>query len=200
MYYRCISFNINQERNQVRDTIKNGARPRVCWKMAHQTVGPYTVEPATLGKMEARSAIIHRTVRWATGGSLRQRSTLRKVTVSQQSQKRRSQRAPDCPVWHRTVRCSSKTNVPNGQLLRTLTVALTWRAPDSALWLSGGAPDIANRIQPTARSGWEAINTPNHLIHYHPSILNSTFIARAKALHSKTQSKQSIHSKPQNQL
>jgi hypothetical protein len=25
MYYRCIRFNINQERNQVRDTIKNGA-------------------------------------------------------------------------------------------------------------------------------------------------------------------------------
>jgi hypothetical protein len=30
MYYRCIWFNTNQERNQVRDTIKNGARPRVC--------------------------------------------------------------------------------------------------------------------------------------------------------------------------
>jgi hypothetical protein len=54
--------------------------------------------------------------------------------------------------------------------------------------------------QPTARSGWEAINTPNHLIHIYPNILNSSFIARAKAPHSKTQSKQSIHSKPPNQL
>jgi hypothetical protein len=35
--------------------------------MAHRTPGPYRVEPATLGKMEARSAIIHRTVRCATG-------------------------------------------------------------------------------------------------------------------------------------
>jgi hypothetical protein len=39
--------------------------------MTHQTVsgalGPYRVEPATLEKMEARSAIIHRNVRCATG-------------------------------------------------------------------------------------------------------------------------------------
>jgi hypothetical protein len=73
-----MRFNTNQERNQVRDTNKHGARPRVCWKMAHQTVsgvhrtvsgapGPYRVKSATLGKMEARSAIIHRTVRCATG-------------------------------------------------------------------------------------------------------------------------------------
>jgi hypothetical protein len=41
--------------------------------MAHQTVsgapGSYRVKSATLGKMEARSAIIHRTVRCATGHS-----------------------------------------------------------------------------------------------------------------------------------
>jgi hypothetical protein len=46
----------------------------------------------------------------------------------------------------------------------------------------------------------EAINTPNHLIHSHPSLLKSSFIARAKAQHFKTQLKQSIHSKPKNQL
>jgi hypothetical protein len=68
-------------------------------------------------------------------------------------------------------------------------------------WRTGlyGAP-IASRNQPTDRSGWEAINTPNHLIHFHPSFLKSSFIARAKSQHSKTQSKQSIHSELQNQL
>jgi hypothetical protein len=39
--------------------------------MTHRTVsgapGPYRCELATLGKMEARSAIIHRTVQCATG-------------------------------------------------------------------------------------------------------------------------------------
>jgi hypothetical protein len=30
MYYRCIRFNTNQERNQVRDTIKNGAKNLRC--------------------------------------------------------------------------------------------------------------------------------------------------------------------------
>jgi hypothetical protein len=43
----------------------------VCCDLAHQTVtgapGPYRVEPATLGKTQVRSAIIHRTVRCATG-------------------------------------------------------------------------------------------------------------------------------------
>jgi hypothetical protein len=78
--------------------------------MAHRTVfgapGLYRVKPATLGKMEARSAIIHRTVRCATGLSsepAEQRLSAptvdsAKATVPQQSQKRKSQRAPDCPV------------------------------------------------------------------------------------------------------
>jgi hypothetical protein len=110
-----------------------------------------------------------------------------------QKSEQQSQRSPDCPMWHQTVRCSKTIRRPNGQLLWTLMVALTWRAQDSAQWLSG-AP-IASRIQSTARSGWEAINTTNHLIYFHPSLPKSSFIARAKAQHSKTQSKQSIHSK-----
>jgi hypothetical protein len=67
MYEKCIRFNTNQERNQVSDTIlleqmdlsvlENGAPNTV--RCASQG----TSEPATLGKMEARSAIIHRTVR-----------------------------------------------------------------------------------------------------------------------------------------
>jgi hypothetical protein len=90
--------------------------------------------------------------------------------------------APDCLVQQddKAVQQSTSLN-PNG-------------CADVVLTGLSGAP-IASRNQPTARSGWEAINTPNHLIHSHPSLLKSSFIARAKAQHSKTQSKQSIHSK-----
>jgi hypothetical protein len=67
---------------------------------------------------------------------------------------------------------------PNGcaDVARTgqCTVAVRWRTGLS------GAP-IASRNQPTTRSGWEAINTPNHLIHSKPSIFSEfSFIARAK--------------------
>jgi hypothetical protein len=39
MYYRCIRFNTNQERNQVRDTIQLEQKDLECaGKMAHRTV------------------------------------------------------------------------------------------------------------------------------------------------------------------
>jgi hypothetical protein len=73
MDYRCIRFNTNQERNPVRDTIKNGAKNLSVLKngasdcpVCHRTVsgasGPYNFESATLGNSRARSAIIHRTI------------------------------------------------------------------------------------------------------------------------------------------
>jgi hypothetical protein len=54
--------------------------------------------------------------------------------------------------------------------------------------------------QPTARKWLEAINTPNHLLQWHPSFLNSIFIARAKP--NTPRYIQSIQSTPssQNQL
>jgi hypothetical protein len=78
MDYRCIRFNTNQERNQLGvkihleqmdlSVLKNGAPDcLVCHRTVSGAPGPYRCEPATLGKMEARSAIIHRTVRCATG-------------------------------------------------------------------------------------------------------------------------------------
>jgi hypothetical protein len=98
--------------------------------------------------------------------------------------------APDCPVQleDKGFQRSTAQN-PNGcaDVTRTeqCTVAVRWRTGLS------GVP-IASKIQPTTRSGWEAINTPNHLIHFNPSISEFSFIARAKAQHFKTQSKQSI--------
>jgi hypothetical protein len=175
------------------------------------------LEPATLGKMEARSAIIHRTFRCATGlsGELAQQrlsaptvdstkgTVLNSATTESEAQKSegtgQSSAAPDYPVQleGKGLQRSTAQN-PND----CADVARTGQCTVTVRWHTGlsGAP-IASRIQPMARSGWEAINTPsNHLIHFHPSILKSPFIARAKAQHSKTQLKQSIHSKPQNQL
>jgi hypothetical protein len=106
--------------------------------------------------------------------------------------------APDFPVQQddKTFQWSTALN-PNGcadvARIGQCTVTVRWRTGLS------DAP-IASRNQPTTRSGWEAINTPNHHIHSHTSLLKSSFIARAKAQRSKTQSKQSIYSKPQNQL
>jgi hypothetical protein len=76
------------------------------WRTGQCPVHQGRIEPATLGKMEARSAIIHRTIRCATGLShepAEQRLSAptvdsAKATVSRKSQKHRSQRAPDCPV------------------------------------------------------------------------------------------------------
>jgi hypothetical protein len=71
-------FNTNQEKNQVRDTIKNGAKGLECaekWRTGLSGVPPDSVRctrpynsiPATLGNSRAHSAIIHQTVRCATG-------------------------------------------------------------------------------------------------------------------------------------
>jgi hypothetical protein len=116
----------------------------------------YNSKPATLGNSRARSTIIHRAVRCATGLSgkpAEQRLLARQRLPSQrnnacQKSERRSQRAPNCPVWHQTVRCSKTTKGPTIDQLRTLTVALTWHASDSAQWLSGGAPDCPVRPSP----------------------------------------------------
>jgi hypothetical protein len=80
------------------------------------------------------------------------------ATVPRQKSERRSQKAQDCPVQQddKTSQRSTAQN-PNGcaDVARTgqYTMTVRWRTRLS------GAP-IASRIQPIARSGWEAINTP----------------------------------------
>jgi hypothetical protein len=83
------------------------------------------------------------------------------ATVPRQKSERRSQKAQDCPVQQddKTSQRSTAQNT-NGcaDVVRTgqCTMTVRWRTRPS------GAP-IASRIQPTARSGWEAINTqPPH--------------------------------------
>jgi hypothetical protein len=86
---------------------------------------------------------------------------------------------------------------PNGcadvTCTRHCTVAVRWRTGLS------GAP-IASRIQPTTRSGWEAINTPQPP-HSLLSKCSEHYIQyKSKRLHSKTHSIDQILFKPPNQL
>jgi hypothetical protein len=101
----------------------------VCHRTVSGAPGPYDSKPTTLGNSRARSTIIHRTVRCATELycepaeqrlPVRQRSPAAVNSACQKSE-RRSQKALDCPVRHRTVRCSKTTRRSNGQLLQTLT-------------------------------------------------------------------------------
>jgi hypothetical protein len=78
MYYRCVRFNTNHKKNQVRNTIlkeqkelsvlKNGTPDcPVCHQIVSGAPGPYSCQPATLGKTKTCSAIICRSVQCATG-------------------------------------------------------------------------------------------------------------------------------------
>jgi hypothetical protein len=179
--------------------LKNGAPDSV------RCTRPYNSKPATLGNSRARSTIIHRTVRCATGLSdepAKQRLLARQRSSRQKEQwwtmPHRSQRAPDYLVQQIDKGSNGRpTSNPNGcadvARIGQCTVTVRWRTGLS------GAP-IASSLHQWLWKWLVAINTPNHLIYSHPSISKFSFISRGKAQHSNTQSKQSIHSKPQNQL
>jgi hypothetical protein len=121
MYYRCIRFNTNQERNQVRDSVWNGAKNLsvlrigapdcpVCHRTVSGAPGPYRCQPATLGNSKVPSAIIH----------------------------------PDCPVCHRTVLWASEatTIYANGRLCKANSVTAEVKAGSQrGTGHSGVAPD-----------------------------------------------------------
>jgi hypothetical protein len=108
--------------------------------------GPYRVQPATLGKTRARPAIIHRTVRCASGQRLSsaQRSTLTDEqcsTVLRQKSEQRVRGAPDCPVWHWTVRYRKRTKPPTVDRAPDPNGWVTWRHTGQptvhVLWRTG---------------------------------------------------------------
>jgi hypothetical protein len=132
------------------------------------------------------SAIIHRTVRcapdmsgepteqWLPGanGRLQKRTVVNSV---RQKSKRRSHRTIWC-IYRTRFQWSSRSK-PQWACWRG-----THRTVNSVCPVHHRTVRCAHRQQkqPTARKCLEAINTPNHLIHWHPSFLNSIFIARAK--------------------
>jgi hypothetical protein len=105
----------------------------VVWRTGLSGVpGPYKVKPTTLRKTQARSAIIHRTVRCASGQRLSstQRSTLTGEhcsTVPRQKSEQRVRGAPDCLVWHRTVWCRKRTKPPTVDRAPDPNGWVTWR-------------------------------------------------------------------------
>jgi hypothetical protein len=184
----------------------------VCHHTVSGVLGPYRAKPATLGFLQARSAIIHRTVRCATelsGAPAEQQLTRATVdsgawTVRARSQSRSQRHTRKCPVWHRTIRCHKKTTAPTVDCSRTLTVGWRGGAPDSLQCLSGGAPDCPVRPSTAAIpndhlvvGGYKYPQPPQHQAskHYEHCIQY-----KSNRLHSKTQSKRSIHSKSPNQL
>jgi hypothetical protein len=101
---------------------------------------PYNSKPATVGNSRARSTIIHRTVRCATelsGEPAEQRLPTSQrsptaVNSACQKSERRSQRAPDCPVWQDDKSSNSRLAPnPNGcaDVARTgqCIVTVRWR-------------------------------------------------------------------------
>jgi hypothetical protein len=103
--------------------------------------------------------VCHGTVRWASGATTicandRLCTDEQYTTVPRRSQSNEVRGAPDCSVWHRTVRCRKRTKPPMVDQLRTLTVGWRGNAPDKEQCLSGGAPDCpvcpSSAASPTA--------------------------------------------------
>jgi hypothetical protein len=158
MYYRCIRFNTNQEKNQVRDTIlleqkdlsvlENGAP---MWNSHSRENG------GALLYNSPDYPVCHRTVRRASGATAscangRLCKVLQCATVPRQNQKRRSHMVPDCPVWLEDKALQRLTaQNPNGcaDVARTgqCAVAVRWRTRLS------GAP-IASSLGQQLQCGW----------------------------------------------
>jgi hypothetical protein len=145
----------------------------VCHRIVSGAPGPYKCQPATLRKTEARSAIIHQTVRCATrlsGEPAEQRLSARngrlcQINSATQKSEQQVRGAPDClvPQEDKAPTVDSAPN-PNGWV--------TWRRTGQGtvpVW-------CAHHQQPPQRL-WKwlgAINIPNHLIHIHSSIPTGT--------------------------
>jgi hypothetical protein len=113
----------------------------VCHRTVSGAPGPYRVQLATLGFLQAHSAIIHRTVRCDNGatatscnGRLQKRgdqSYSEEQCAQSQSRGSEAHRTLNsvCPVRHWTVRCHYRTMPPTVKSSRTLTIG--WRgAPE----------------------------------------------------------------------
>jgi hypothetical protein len=91
----------------------------VCHRTVSGAPGPYKCQPATLGKMEARSAIIHRTVQCTTG---------------------LSGVPPDYPVSHRATAIQSPRSTLQSAMLSYSVAAEVRAAKSEGIGLSGVAP------------------------------------------------------------
>jgi hypothetical protein len=113
---------------------KGAKRNQVCSGLAHRTVfgapGPYRVEPTTLGFQQAHSAIIHQTVRCATGLSdapVEQQLTRATVDSAKATVRYSARQKSEA---HRTVNRTclvpQEDNGANGRLLPNPNGSVTW--------------------------------------------------------------------------
>jgi hypothetical protein len=124
MLYRCIKVQHKPIKDQIKGSKAKDQRTKVCPGLAHRTVsgapGPHNSELAIFGFLQRHSAIIHRTVRCATGLSgapAEQRlfgATVDcTVPLTSYSSLQKSEHRPEahrtvnspCLVRHRTFRC-----------------------------------------------------------------------------------------------
>jgi hypothetical protein len=163
----------------------------------------FEAELATFRKMGGRSAIIHRTVRCASGATAtsRQRSTatalnaLQCAAESEHAQEAHRTVYRTCPVHHRTAQRPHQSELqrsePNG--------LLTWLAHRI---VSTGAPDYPVRHATTAFQRpllvFGAINTPNHPTFNGIQVFHLQHITRAIAFNSRHNQRDQILSQVRN--
>jgi hypothetical protein len=140
MFHRCQRFNskpiqrlkrVQEERSKGNQSAPWSGAPDC--PVHHRTVsgapGKNDFKLFTFGFPRRTSAIIHRTVRCATGLSgapAEQRLSARngrlyKVNSANQMSEQMVRGAPDCPMSHRTVRCHMRTKPPSVDQLQALT-------------------------------------------------------------------------------
>jgi hypothetical protein len=137
MFYRCQRFNSKpiQRLKRVQEDRSKGNRSApwsgapdcpVCHRTVSGAPGRIDLKLFTFGFPRRTSAIIHRTVRCASGATATcaQQSTLTGTVQNSEhdrSQSSWSEGASDCPVSHQTVWCNMRTDPPTVDHLQALT-------------------------------------------------------------------------------
>jgi hypothetical protein len=96
-----------------------------------------------------------------------QHSVAAEVRAAGQRGTRLSGVTPDCPVWHRTVRCHMRTKPPTVDQLQALTTGWRGGTPDTIRWHTGHFPAAHRTVRcahhqqtsPTTTIWLVAINT-----------------------------------------
>jgi hypothetical protein len=150
MFYRCQRFNskpiqwlkrVQEERSKGNRSVPWSGAPDcpVCHRTVFGAPGKIDFKLFTFRFSRRTSAIIHRTVRCATGLSgvpAEQRLSARngrlcRVNSAIQMSEQTVRGAPDCPVSHRTVRCHMRTKPPTVDQLQALTGGWRGSTPDT---------------------------------------------------------------------
>jgi hypothetical protein len=171
MFSRCQRFNSKpiQRLKRVQKERSKGNRSAP-WSGApdcpvhHQTVsgapGRIDLKLFNFGFLRRSFAIIHRTIRWATGLSgvpAEQRLSARNDRLWQWTVQH-SDRSRSQSSWsegHRTVRCRMRTKPPTVDQLQALTGGWRGGSSNTVRWRTGlsGAP-IANSLLQRLHFGW----------------------------------------------